>query len=71
LKILLVLAKAFRRRKRSVDESWRMDETYLKTRGRWRYLYRAVDRYGDTVDFLLTAYRDEAAARRFLGRAIN
>jgi putative transposase len=71
LKILPVLAKVFRHRKRTVGQSWRMDETYIKIRGRWRYLYRAVDRDGDTVDFLLTAHRDEAAARRFLERAID
>src|SRR5450756_2915652 len=51
--------------------SWRMDETYIKVSGKWKYLYRAVDRAGDTVDFLLTAKRDMAAARRFLERAIN
>jgi putative transposase len=71
LKILPVLAKVFRHRKRSVGSSWRMDETYIKVRGRWRYLHRAVDRDGDTVDFLLTAHRDEAAARRFLKQAID
>jgi transposase-like protein len=49
----------------------RMDETYIKVSGQWKYLYRAVDRGGDTVDFLLTAKRDLAAARRFLERAIN
>jgi putative transposase len=48
-----------------------MDETYIKVGGRWKYLYRAVDRDGETVDFLLTARRDEAAARRFLERAID
>ncbi len=48
-----------------------MDETYIKVRGGWRYLYRAVDRDGDTVDFLLTTHRDEAAARRFLRQAID
>ncbi len=46
-------------------------ETYIKVSGQWKYLYRAVDRAGDTVDFLLTAKRDRAAARRFLERAIN
>ena len=71
LKIVPVLAKVFRGRKRPVGKSWRMDETYIKVRGRWRYLYRAVDRDGDTVDFLLTSRRDEAAARRFLERAID
>ena len=48
-----------------------MDETYIKVSGQWKYLYRAVDREGETVDFLLTAKRDLAAARRFLERAIN
>ena len=48
-----------------------MDETYIKVSGQWKYLYRAVDRAGDTVDFLLIAKRDLAAARRFLERAIN
>lgn len=48
-----------------------MDETYIKVSGQWKYLYRAVDRAGDTVDFLLTAKRDLAAARLFLERAIN
>jgi putative transposase len=71
LKILPALTKAFQSRKRTVGKSWRMDETYIKVRGHWKYLYRAVDRDGGTVDFLLTARRDEAAARRFLERAID
>src|ERR1700753_4296179 len=57
LKIVPVLAKVFRGRKRPVGKSWR-DETYIKVRGRWIYLYRAVDRDGDTVDFLSTGRRD-------------
>jgi putative transposase len=48
-----------------------MDETYVKAAGQWKYLYRAVDRNGDTVDFLLRAKRDHAAARRFLEQAIG
>jgi putative transposase len=71
LKILPVLAKLFRNRKRPVGRSWRMDETYIRVGGQWKYLYRAVDPLGQTVDFLLTAKRDEAAARRFFERAID
>ena len=71
VRMLPVLAAVFRRRKRPVGRSWRMDETYIKVSGQWKYLYRAVDREGETVDFLLTAKRDLAAARRFLERAIN
>jgi transposase-like protein len=71
LKILPVMALIFRRRKRPTGNSWRMDETYFKVAGQWKYLYRAVDKCDDTVDFLLTAKRDLAAARRYLERAIN
>lgn len=48
-----------------------MDETYIKIRGQWRYLYRAVDTAGNTIDFLLTARRDAAAALRFFRKAIR
>jgi putative transposase len=65
------LEAAFYRRKRPVWISWRMDETYLKVRGQWRYLYRAVDKTGQTIDFLLTEQRDERAAMRFLTKAIR
>ena len=71
LKMLPVLAAVFRARKRSVGSSWRVDETYIKVGGQWKYLYRAVDRLGQTVDLLLTAHRDVAAARRFFERAID
>jgi transposase-like protein len=54
-----------------VGRSWRVDETYVLVGGQWKYLYRAVDRLGQTVDFLLTARRDVAAARRFFERAIG
>ena len=71
VKILPLLAQVFRGRKRPVGGSWRMDETYIKIGGQWKYLYRAVDRLGHTVDSLLTAKRDVAAARRFFERAID
>ena len=65
------LEEAFHRRKRPVWVSWRMDETYIKVKGVWRYLYRAVDKYGETIDFLLTEHRDKEAALRFLKKAIR
>jgi putative transposase len=65
------LEEAFHRRKRSVWTSWRMDETYIKVKGEWRYLYRAVDKYGKTIDFLLTKQRDEQATKKFLIKAIR
>ena len=71
VKILPVLAAVFRKRRRLAGSSWRMDETYILVGGHWKYLYRAVDRVGETVDFLLTAKRDVAAACRFLEHAID
>ena len=65
------LEEAFHRRKRPVWVSWRMDETYIKVKGQWSYLYRAVDKTGQTIDFLLTEHRDEQAAKRFLTKAIR
>ena len=65
------LEEAFHRRKRPVWVSWRMDETSIKIKGQWYYLYRAVDKTGQTIDFLLTAQRDEQAAKRFLTKAIR
>jgi transposase-like protein len=64
------LEEAFHRRKRPVGRRWRMDETYIRVKGEWRYLYRAVDKSGQTIDFLLTEHRDTEAALRFLTQAI-
>ena len=65
------LEHRFRRQKRPVGMSWRMDETSLKVEGQWYYLYRAVDQEGQTIDFPLTTHRDELAATRFLTKAIE
>jgi putative transposase len=65
IKLVPLLEKAFRKHKRPVGRSWRMDEIYVKLKGKWKYFYRAVDKAGKTIDFLHTAKRDKAAARRF------
>jgi putative transposase len=65
------LEEAFHRHKRPVWVSWRMDETYIKVKGEWKYLYRAVDKQGQTIDFLLTEHRDKEAALRLLKKAIR
>lgn len=63
--------KRWRRYPRPVGTSWRVDGTYIRVKGRWTYLYRAVDQRGLTVDFLLSEHRDIAAAKRFFTRAIE
>lgn len=65
------IEKSFRKNKKRVGLRWRMNETYIKIRGEWKYLYRAVDKQGNTIDFLLTAKRDKKATRRFLNKAIG
>jgi len=71
VKFALKIAVRARAKKRPTASSWRMDETYIKVKGRWTYLYRAVDRDGQTFDFLLSERRDLAAARGFFKRAIG
>ena len=71
IKLLPMLAAVCRHRKRPVGKRWRMDETYIKVAGQRKYLYRAVDRSGATVDFLLRAKRDYAEVRAIIERAIK
>ncbi|WP_121325140.1 IS6 family transposase [Paraburkholderia sp. RAU2J] len=71
IKLVPLFEKAFRQHKRPVGKSWRMDETYIKVSGQWKYLYRAVNKAGNTVDFLLRAHRDKAASRRYFEKAIE
>jgi len=63
--------KNMNKRKRQVGSSWRMDETYIKVGGKDRYLYRAVDKFRNTVDFLLTKRRMKGSAQKFLNKAIG
>jgi putative transposase len=62
---------AVRKRKKPVGSSWRMDETYIKLNGKWIYLYRAVDKVGHTIEFLLRKHRDAAAAKAFFRKAFR
>ena len=51
--------------------SWKVDETYIKVKGKWKYLYRAINKEGDTIDFYLSHTRNSAAAKRFLSKALK
>ncbi len=65
------LLEQFNRRKRAVTGEWHIDETYVKVRGHWRYLYRAIDSNGDTVEFWFSERRNLTAAKRFLRKALK
>jgi transposase-like protein len=65
------LLERFNLRKRTVGRKWHIDETYIKVRGQWRYLYRAIDSNGDTVEFWFSERRNLAATKRFLSRALK
>ena len=66
-----LLLEQFNHRTRPVTRKWHVDETYVKVRGRWMYLYRAVDSLGDTVEFFFSENRDLPAAKRFIRIALN
>jgi len=66
-----VFEKRWMKYARPTGSSWRVDETYIRVKGKWTYLYRAVDKQGQTVDFLLSEKRDMAAAKRFFIKAIK
>jgi putative transposase len=66
-----LVADASRHKKRPADRSWRIDETYVKVKGEWIDLYRAIDKHGKTLDFMLSKRRNEAAATKFFARALE
>ena len=65
------IEKKIRRHLRPTNDSWRVDETYIKVKGKWKYFYRAVDSNGDTIDFMLSTKRNKKAANRFFKKALN
>ena len=65
-----LLDQKIRRKLRKTNDSWKLDETYVKIKGKWKYLYRAVDKEGKTLDFYLSSHRDQLAASRFLKKLL-
>ena len=65
------LEQRLRRHLKPTNKSWRVDETYVRVKGRWCYLYRAIDPKGATIDFLLSAFRDADAAKRLFRKALG
>ncbi len=70
IKFAPILGHKARLKKKRVTDSWRMDETHTKVKREWLYYYRAVDRFGDVIDYCLSPNRDEAATKAFLNKAI-
>ena len=64
------LEEKIRNHLKSTNDSWRVDETYIKVKGQWIYLYRAVDSEGNTIDFYLSKSRDKQAAKHFFKKAL-
>ncbi|PFP51173.1 IS6 family transposase, partial [Bacillus cereus] len=65
------LDKRIRRHLKQTNDSWRVDETYIKVKGQWMYLYRAVDSRGNTIEFCLGKTRDQKTAKRFFKKALR
>jgi transposase-like protein len=65
------IEKKIRKYLKMTNDSWRVDETYIKVKGKWVYLYRAVDSEGNTIDFMLNEKRDKNAAKEFLEKALK
>jgi transposase-like protein len=65
------IEKKRRRYLRPTNDSWKVDETYIKVKGEWKYLYRAIDSDGDTLDFMLSTKRNRTAAKRFFKKALS
>ena len=66
-----LLADAARFARHAPGDRWFVDETYVKVNGIWRYVYRAIDQYGQVIDVLVSARRDAATTRRFFHRALT
>ena len=66
-----LLLKSFKSKKNSIGSSWRMDETYIKVKGKWKYQYRAVDKEGKTVDCFFSEKRDKKAATDFFMKSLR
>jgi putative transposase len=66
-----MITQLAKKNRKPTSPSWRMDETYIKVKGRWCYYYRVIDKFGATLDFMLSEHRDEEAATRFLKKAIE
>jgi IS6 family transposase len=71
LRFTPLLAEAARPCRHAVGDRWWVDETYVKVAGRWRYVYRAIDQFGQVIDVFVSPQRNAAAARRFFERAIG
>jgi transposase-like protein len=71
LRFTPLLAEAARPCRHRVGDRWSVDETYVKVAGRWRYVYRAIDQFGQVIDVLVSPQRDTKAAHRFFQRAID